>query len=231
MTGPTTIIRLLLMTALLSGLLLSGAASAQENNGRFCVRLFVDDNGNAAQETGEAPVTQGIGADLRARNSEVILASQLMQDAPNRRAGEICFTGLQLGQYEITVNSAIYDIPAGDDTVFTELTETQPVITANYGVPSLPVALTDVDATDEVDREAVLERSLVAGAGSLIAMALTAFVGIVIYALFLRRRRPVAPVGPPDARYRPPTSTDTGSFSRADTDTSEIDYNYRPPQE
>jgi len=224
------IMRRYALTALLLILLVSGGViHAQENNGRFCVRVFVDGNGNAAQETGEAPVTQGVGADLRARNSEVILASQLMQDAPNRRAGEICFTGLQLGQYEITINSALYDIPAGDDTVFTEVSDTQPVITASYGVPPLPAVVGDLNADDEVDREAVLERSLVAGAGSLIAMALTAFLGIVIYALFLRRRRQTVPVGAPDDRYRQSTSTDTGSFRP--TDTGEIDYNYRSPPE
>ena len=220
-----TILGLLLTLTVSSGWALISQDEA--NNGRFCVRLFVDANGNAAQETGEAPVTQGVSADLRARNSDVILASQLMQDATNRRAGEICFTGLQLGQYEISMNSAIYDIPAGDDMVFTELTETQPVIIANYGVPSPPPALVAITDDDDVDREAVLERSLIAGAGSLIAMALTAFFGLLIYAIFLRQREPdpsiIAPYPPPpmpsDARYRPPN------------DTGEIDYTYRPPSD
>jgi hypothetical protein len=218
---------------------LAMVTSAQTpTNGRFCVRVFEDANNNAVQEPGEPAITQGVGAELRARGSQVILDSMLVQDSPTARNGEMCFTGLELGQYEILLTSAIYEIPSTDNTVFTELTETQPVMISNYSVPARAVELVNADATDSTNSDALLERALVATAGALIAMALAAFVGILIYVLMLRPRQAVATgtysVPEVDARYRRPdvTVADTGRQTVVevnDADEVDIDYNYDAP--
>lgn len=206
-------------------LVVVSATNAQDANGRFCVRLFEDANNNTVQEAGEPSVTQGIAADLRARGSEVILQSILIQNAPDARRGEICFDNLELGQYEIQLTSASYEIPAGDNTVFTELTETQPVIISVYGVAPRPVSQTSVDrGDDDVDRDEVLERALVSFAGSLVAMAIVAFIGIIVYVVMLRPRQTVStatgPYYPPpeDARYRRPDTRPTGEHRTVSMD-------------
>jgi hypothetical protein len=218
---------------------LAMATSAQTpTNGRFCVRVFEDANNNAVQEPGEPAITQGVGAQLRPRGSAVILDSMLVENSSTARNGEMCFTDLELGQYEILLTSAIYDIPSTDNTVFTELTETQPVMISNYSVPARPVELVNGGAAEDVDSEAVLERALVAAAGALIAMALATFIGVLIYVLMLRPRRAAATetyyLPEADSRYRRPDTrpTDTGQQTVVQVDDAEevdIDYNYDAP--
>jgi hypothetical protein len=203
--------------------LVAFGTAAQTDNGRFCVRVFEDRNRNLVQDAGEPPVTQNVGANLRPRGEDVILASTLMQNAADARAGQICFENLALGLYEIELASAAYAIPAGDDTVFTPLTETQPVIILSYGVPPQAVA-EPVLVEESVDREAVLERSLISGAGALIAMSLTAFLGLLIYVIFLRGRSRRPP--PPPMNY--PSAADTGPMRAASDD---FDYNSPPTRQ
>lgn len=201
-------------------------AAEVPTNGRFCVRVFEDRNNNAIQDAGEPAVMAGVVADLRPANGEVILGSTLMENAPNARTGEICFGDLQLGLYEIRIVSAAYDVPLGDDTLLTSLTETQPVTISSYGVPPREPSLTEivVDDAEEVDRDAVLERAIIAAAGSLIAMALSAFIGLLIYALFVRGRGDNRRVtGSYPAYYGPPS--DTGAMRRVNPD----DYDYNSP--
>lgn len=197
--------------------------TAQANNGRFCVRLFEDLNDNTVQEAGEPTVTQGIVADLRARGSQVILQSMLVQNSPEARRGEVCFTDLALGQYEIMLKSASYAIPTGDNTVFTELTATQPVIISSYGVsPRLVSASTQGDA-NSVDQDEVLERAVISLAGALIAMAVMAFIGIMVYVVMMRPKRQAVAASdysPPDgeARFRRPDTQPTGEHLTASVD-------------
>ncbi|MBC7869324.1 MAG: hypothetical protein H7Y09_00685 [Chitinophagaceae bacterium] len=195
-----------------------------QNDGQLCVETFEDRNGNGAQDGGEPLLTRGVSANLLDVTG-VIIESQLLDSSPRAGVGLICFSALTAGQYSLEISSADYQatIPGG---LTVEIISGQPPQVLTFGgrrIESETGSLID-EITGRYEEDALVERALVAAAGSAVAMLLTAFIGFIIYALTLRGRyRRVPPPPPADDYYRKRTTTgsmravrpsDTGEYPR-----------------
>ena len=190
---------------------LANSIVAQDAGGQFCARAYEDRNSNGQRDAGEPLLTRGIGAHLQDATG-IILATAIIDNSPTAAQGVICFTNLIPGQYTMGITSAEYTATTLEN------------MTANITGGGVPVVfefggrrtdmLVVVEQTDTTDQDILLERALFSGLGAIIAMLGTAFIGLVIYLIFLRRRNQVVPVGVPDARYmRPDPRISTGSGS------------------
>lgn len=214
------LINLSRLSALLAGcaLLLATALPTQaQNDGQFCVRAFDDRNGNGVRD-GEPVLTSGVAANLLEAN-DIVIASALLDESPTASQGIICFQGLAPAQYTIIVASADYRATTPDTLTVVLRPGDLPAV-LEFGAQRIDASLPVVDADAAVDTEAVLERLLISVLGALVATLFMLVLGLLIYLLFLRRRRYEALPTPPDAYYsRPPTSEspqvrDTGEYPR-----------------
>jgi len=194
-----------------------------QNDGQLCVEAFEDRNGNGVQDGGEPLLNRGVSANLLDL-SGVIVTSRILDNSPLAGRGLICFNELAAGQYSIEISSADYQatIPGG---LTVEIISGLPPQVLTFGGRRIEsesgTPVTDV--TTQAEKDALVERALVAGAGSAAAMLLTAFIGLIIYALTLRSRYRRLPSPPSDDYYRKRTTTgsmravrpsDTGEFPR-----------------
>jgi hypothetical protein len=188
--------------------------------GQFCVEAFEDRSGSGTRDPGEPALTGGISANLL--DSEgVIAATALLDDSPFRAQGRICFEGLAAGQYTMVINSAEFTATTGDNLIVTLVEGAAPQILEYGGRRIAPAAAqTEAESETAFERDELIERTLIAGAGAAIAMLVTALIGMVLFAVFVRprRRQPVY-----DPFYgRPPPSTGSGSMPPVrPTDTGE----------
>ena len=84
-------------------LLFSGTLLAQSGTAEICVTSFIDANGNGVQDSDESFVSQGITALLS--NNNIQVASQSLSNP----SGQICFTDLEAGIYQINIISLDYE--------------------------------------------------------------------------------------------------------------------------
>ena len=84
-------------------LLFSGTLLAQSGTAEICVTSFIDANGNGVQDSDESFVSQGITALLS--NDNIQVASQSLSSP----SGQICFTDLEAGIYQINIISLDYE--------------------------------------------------------------------------------------------------------------------------
>lgn len=230
--------RLILVIATFCLLALSGTAVHAQEGGQFCLRAYEDRDGNGVRDASDPAITRGVSAVLM-NEDNVIIASALMDDSPTAARGVICFLGLESQQYTMMVTSADFTTITGDNMIVNVIAGEQPPVLEFGGqrVTTTTVQSTTSDTT--TNRDALVERALVAGGGAIGVMFVMAIIGLFIYLLFFRNRRrpqPAYPMQyPPDARFRPPTDTgqyprmtDTGQYRQADprsTDTGQ----FRPP--
>lgn len=203
---------LIILTLLALLLTFAGTASAQ--SGQFCARAYEDRNGNGLRDAGEPFLTRGIGATLQDSRG-VVVATAILDNSPTAGQGVICFQNLAFEQYTLTITSADFQATTTDTLVAVLSPDDRPPV-LEYGGQrvNLPAAAPVADAPT-VDQDELVERALVAAAGSAAAMLFTALFGLLLYLLLLRprpRRRPV-PAGmmspPDDARYRRPDPRQT----------------------
>ncbi|MEQ8673985.1 MAG: hypothetical protein RLP44_32370 [Aggregatilineales bacterium] len=229
--------RFILAITMICLLALAGTAVQAQEGGQFCLRAFEDRDNNGVRDAGDPAITRGVSAVLM--NAEnVIIASALMDDSPTAARGVICFLGLESQQYTMMVTSADFTATAGDNMIVNVVAGEQPPV-LEFGGQRVATSAVQTSPTDTTsDEDALVERALVAGGGAVGVMLFMAFIGLFIYLLFFRNRRPqpAYPMQyPPDSRFRPPTdtgqyprTTDTGQYRQADprsTDTGQ----YRPP--
>lgn len=215
-----------IMMLLLCVLIGANTLQAQVDDGQFCVRAYEDRNGNGQRDSGEDVLADGIGANL-VDATGAIIRTALMETSPTNTQGLICFEGLANGQYTLFVTSAEY-FPTGLDNLTITITDERDTRTTlfEYGAQPL-LSLVPESAFQEAESEFSddeIERILIATIGALIAMMGTAFIGLILYLLFLRgRARRAAAAYPPGGYYRDPRiSTGSGSVPRVPpTDTGE----------
>jgi hypothetical protein len=171
----------------------------------FCVRAFEDRNANGTLDAGEPLLTRGVSVNLLDAQN-ITIASSLLDQSPTAAQGVVCFQGLTPGQYTMSITSADYSattpttmttaISANDLPVVMEFGGQRPIPQPTTAAPNVSAAL---------DRDTIA-RIAVSALGALVAVAGMAFLGVIVYALAFRPRRPV-PVGP-DPRY----STGSGTM-------------------
>lgn len=178
----------MLRRSILLLLILSIAMPAlAQSGGQFCLLAFEDRNGNGLQDAGEPLLTRGISANLL-DSGRIIIASALLDDSPTGNLGTICFTNLPEGQYTLLVTSADYELT------------TLPEITATIGEGGLPTRVDfgaqRIDFSAQLPQDTGLSpteaegmRWLLSISGALGMSALTALIGLFIYAFGLRGRK------------------------------------------
>jgi hypothetical protein len=160
------------------------------------VRLFDDQNGNGVRDAGESLLTGGAAVSLLDAEG-VVIASALLDESPNAEQGLIGFQYLPPGEYTVVITSP--DLTATTEQRFTRAIESdatptvvefggQPVgaagttttNTAQRGLFGLPIYL---GAPEQVARVAL---SLL---GALVVVGLMTLLGVLVYALIIRRRQ------------------------------------------
>jgi hypothetical protein len=208
------------LIALLAGL--AAYPAAAQNNGQLCVESFEDRNGNGTQDAGEPLLTRDVSVNLLDA-SGVIIASALLDTSARAAQGLVCFTNLAAGQYSLEVNSAAYQSSEpGGLTVEVRSGEQPQILTFGGARVTGGAVESAADAgAATFNRDDLLERALVAGAGAAVVMLVMAVIGFIIYSLTLRRR--YRRVLAAEAAYRQRTTTgsmravrpsDAGEFRR-----------------
>lgn len=186
-------------------------------NGQFCVRAFDDRNGNG-QRDGEPTLSGGVSANLLDAN-DIVIASAILDDSPTASTGIICFQGLAPAQYTIVVASGDYHATTPDTLTATLREDDLPAV-LEFGAQRIGTTQPQITVVDQAaEREAVIQRLLLAVLGALVAVLVMSILGLLIYVIFVRRRRYEVVTPPSDAYYRRPTSEnpqvhDTGEFRR-----------------
>ncbi|MBK9122368.1 MAG: hypothetical protein IPM16_04490 [Chloroflexi bacterium] len=181
-------------------LVLSAAVAQESGDGQFCVRGFEDRNANLTRDAGEPLLTSGMAADLL-DESGIVVASALLAESPTAAQGVICFQFLPPGQYSIQVTAAEY-VATTPDTMTVTLRGGELPAVLEFGAQSI------VDAQPQPTEATAQEspqwpRFLTAAIGALIALVVMQAIGLVVYLLRFRRRKPVKP-----------SVTQTGQFKR-----------------
>lgn len=187
--------RLIALSTLLTLLAVSNRGLAQ-NGGQFCVQAYEDRNNNAVRDAGEPQLTRGVSAELL--NTEgIVIASALLEESPaaTRAQGIICFQFLPEGQYTLVVSSPDYT-PTTPQRQTSQIAPGQLPTRMEYGAAALNAAVANTARTlTAVEREALIERLIIAVISALLVMIVTVLVGVFIYWFGLRSRLRLAEVG------------------------------------
>ena len=194
---------------------IGGTAAAQQTGGQLCVRSFEDRNGNGKLDAGEPLLTRGVSINLLDAGG-ITVASALLDTSPTAAQGVVCFQFLAAGQYSVVVTSADFNAttPA---TVTTTIADGAVPTVVEFGgqrAGAATIAPSGSGAAAQTD-ENQLVRLVISIVGTIIVLAGMVFLGILVYALAFRGRRPTA-----QAALDPRTTT--GSMRAVETrDTSE----------
>jgi hypothetical protein len=209
-----------LLIVLVAGLMVYGAAGAQQSGGQFCVHAFEDLNGNGQQDGGEPVLMRDISAQLM-DSGGLVIDSAMIEKSPNVTRGFLCFQYLPEGQYTLTVSSAEFQ-PTTLATMVATIGATD-VVTLEFGGQRLAEAVETAASSDSTtDDNALIEKMVVAALGTLAVVAAMAVLGGIVYLLVFHRRLQKAL---PDPRRRtstgsyPVVQTDTGSYRAVSGDT------------
>lgn len=201
--------RLVLLTLLFS---IALPALAQNSGGQFWVQAFEDRNGNGTRDAGEPFLTRGVSVDLLNADG-VVMASGTLDDAPFANQGFIGFLYLAPGSYVAVITSPDLTATTSERVPVTITAGASPV-TVPFGAQR---AATGETPSAAGGAESLLNsetaRVALAGFGALIVVGVMAAVGLLIYALVLRRRAP-KPTRQTTEHLRAVRSEETGEVRR-----------------
>jgi hypothetical protein len=199
-------------------LLTAAIAAAQGGSGQLWVQLFEDRNGNGVLDN-EPAITEGASVELLDAQG-VVIATAVVDNSPLADRGMVGFRFLPPGAYTIVVTSPDY-IPTTETRFPVTLNEGDVLPAVAFGARRETGADSSAGATDlatqaleDLSRRGQIARIAVAALGAVLVVGLMALLGVLIYALVLRRRFRV------QAGTR---ATSTGSVPRVrSTDTGQI---------
>jgi hypothetical protein len=197
---------------ILSSLLIFVMPAFAQTGGQFCVRAFEDRNGNGARDANEPLLTRDVVVTLLDGDS-VTVASGVLESSPTAAQGILCFQRLPAGQYSAVVTSA--DLTATTPTTFSAaVSESGQPVVVDYGAQRAPaVVATAAPAAGAAGiTQDTLLRAGVSLGGALFCMLGMAMLGLIIYALFMRRPAPP----------RAASATTTGSMRPVHIETTEL---------
>jgi hypothetical protein len=198
----TMITRLIALTILLLAVMPVLAQESGEQ-GQFWVQAFEDRNGNGTHDPGEPFLTSGVSVDLLNADG-VVMASGTLDDAPYATQGYLGFLYLAPGNYTAVINSPGLT-PTTPDRVDVTITGEAALVRVSFGAQR--AAASEPAATNAVTTlvDPQVARLALAGFGAMVVIGVMTAIGVVVYLLVLRPRRPAAT--PPTA-----TRTTTGSM-------------------
>lgn len=194
----------LLAGLLLAVLLAAGlVASAQDApGGAFCARAFDDVNGDQQRDPLEPMLAVGFAVHLQNADG-VVIASQAVEESPDRGAGLVCFRGLAAGQYGLFVTSAIYR-PTTPSQMVASITPGELPVVLSYGAQRIDLGINPADYAAAQTDDGGMERLVAASLGAAAAMLVTLLIGALMF-FFVMRAPASARAAPPAApRRRPP---------------------------
>lgn len=201
-----------LLLLMVVALRLPAAPALAQQDGQFWVQAFEDRNGNGTRDAGEPFLTRGVSVDLLNADG-VVMASGTLDDARYADRGFIGFTYLAAGSYTAIISSPGLTATTPDRVPVT-ITQGEKPVTVMFGAQ--PSADTEADAApmnvglplnDETARLAL------AGFGAVTVVAVMAALGLLVYAVVLRRRAP-APIRQTTQVMRPVRQDETGEIRR-----------------
>ena len=202
-----------------TALLLAALPVRAQEGGEFCVRAFEDRNGNGVQDVsaGEPVLTRGVSATLLDANGVAIATAMIDDNEQTGRLGILCFQNLAPQQYTLLVTSAEFEATTADNMTVNVLQSQRTVM--EFGAQRIEASSGPVTGTTdsaETDDEALRERALISAGGAAAAMCVTLLIGLFLYLLFFRGRRPQQPMygygPPPYEQFRRPAPPSTGSM-------------------
>lgn len=197
--------RLTLITLLLSFAL----PALAQSGGQFWVQAFEDRNGNGTRDAGEPFLTRGVSVDLLNADG-VIMASGTLDDAPFANQGFIGFLYLAPGSYVAVITSPDLT-PTTEQRVPVTITAGAAPVTIPYGAQRTAAAEPE-STTTPISGETA--RLALAGFGALVVVGVMVTIGLLIYALVLRRRAP-QPALQTTEHPRVSRATETGEVRRS----------------
>jgi hypothetical protein len=179
--------RLLLMVCLC---LLASAASAQ-TTAPLWVRLFEDVNANGVLDAGETVLTRD-GVVTLLNETGVVVASALLDNAPNANRGLVGFQNLPAGTYQVQVTAGGF-APTGDSLFTLEIgADAEPVLVEFGARPAPPEGMAMrrglfgttlyIGTPDQVARVGF------ALLGALVVTGLMTLLGLAVFMGIVRRR-------------------------------------------
>jgi len=182
---------------LILAIAIAGAAVAQQSGGQLCVRSFEDRNGSGTLDAGEPLLTRGVSINLLDAGG-ITIASALLDDSPTAAQGVVCFQFLAAGQYSVVVTSADFTAttPA---TVTTTISEGGLPTVVEFGgqragVPTVLPGGAGATSTVPLE-ENQLARILISALAAMVVVAGMVFLGLLVYGVAFRGRRPPAAAG------------------------------------
>jgi hypothetical protein len=205
------ILPLPLLLLLVVALRLPAIPALAQENGQFWVQAFEDRNANGAHDAGEPFLTRGVSVDLLNADG-VVVASGTLDDAPYANRGFIGFTYLSTGNYTAIISSPNLTATTPDRVAVT-ITQGEKPVTVLFGAQ--PAAAAENAAPMDVGLPLSSEtaRLALAGFGAITVVGVMVALGLVIYAVVLRRRAP-APVRQTTQVMRPVRGDETGEIRR-----------------
>jgi hypothetical protein len=171
---------------------LGALTAAAQSGGQLCVRSFEDRNGSGTLDAGEPLLTRGVSVNLLDAGG-VTIASALLDESPTAAQGVVCFQFLAAGQYSVVITSADFSAttPA---TITTTISDSGLPTVVEFGgqragVPTLAPA--GAAAASVSDNEQLI-RIIISLVAALVVVAGMVFLGLIVYGLAFRGRRPPA---------------------------------------
>lgn len=171
---------------------IGGTAAAQQTGGQLCGIFFEDRNGNGNLDSSEPRLTRGINVNLLDAGG-IIIASALLDTSPTASQGVVCFQFLAAGQYSAVVTSADFNATT-PSTFTTNVAETGSPAYFYFGgqrAGAATIAPSGSGAAAQTDENQFV-RLVISIVGTIIVLAGMVFLGILVYALAFRGRRPAA---------------------------------------
>lgn len=175
-----------------------------QTGGQFCVRAFEDRDGNGewAGAGVEPLLTSDVAVNLLNADG-VVVDSGLMENSPTAAQGTLCFRFLPAGQYTAIITSGALT-PTTPMSISAAVSETGEPVVVMFGAQIDTAAVgTAAETADAVGSEDQILRLALSAGGALMTMLGMAGIGVLVYALYLRR---------PRANLSMVTTTGTGSL-------------------
>jgi hypothetical protein len=170
----------LVVIAISALVMASSTVHAQESNGKVCVQAFSDTvHKNGFHDPGEALLSD-VGVNLMV-NQNVIIANYVTDGKE-----PFCFSNLTPQQYTVTFSSPLYEATTSTGFTFSLAPGEAPL--KEFGAVPKTTPASDTASTPDSNAPMTTQARIgLAAAGAVIAMVFFAGLGLIIYALFMRR--------------------------------------------
>jgi hypothetical protein len=170
----------LAVAAMFAWLMASSTVHAQDSNGKVCIQAFSDTvHKNGFHDPGEA-LLPDVGVSLMV-NQNVIIANYVTNGKE-----PFCFDSLAPQQYTVAFSSPLYEATTSTGFTFSLAPGEAPL--KEFGaVPRTPAADNPASSSGSDVPMTTQTRIGLAAAGAVIVMVFFAGLGLIIYALFMRR--------------------------------------------